>query len=63
MEGPGYLLGQFLAEHGAQVTIGETVYEHVLNAEPPGPFLVEHITVTLPGGEQLGMKVRFEENA
>jgi len=62
MQGPGYLLGQFLAEHGARVTIHETKYVHAFTPEQQPAVEVERITVTLPDGTQLGMDVRFEED-
>jgi hypothetical protein len=61
--GPGYALGEFLAEHGARVTIHETKYVHEMTPNPPPPVQVERITLTLPDGTQLGMDVRFEEDA
>lgn len=65
-QGPGYALGQFLAEHGAHVTIHKTTYIHEVRPgdRPAGDAAIsEHITLTLPGGIQLGADVRFEEDA
>lgn len=53
MQGPGYALSQFLAEHGADVTILGTTYRN------GGGIDSEHIAVTLPDGTQLGMDVHF----
>ena len=55
MKGPGYALSQFLAEHGARVTIHGTT-------ELPGGGISEHITITLPDGAGLGADVCFEED-
>jgi hypothetical protein len=63
MQGPGYALGQFLSEHGARVTIHETKYVHETFPQPLPPVQVERVTVTLPDGTQLGMDVRFQEDA
>ena len=62
-KGPGYALGEFLADHGAHVTIHETKYVHVTAPHPQPPVQVERVTITLPDGTQLGMDVRFEEDA
>lgn len=66
MKGPGYALGQFLAEHGVHVTIHKTTYTHEARPgdAPRGDAVIsEHITLTLPDGAQLGADVRFEEDA
>ena len=52
MQGPGYTFGQFLAEHGADVTILGTT-------ELPGGAEEEHIAVVLPDGTSFGMDVHF----
>lgn len=62
-QGPGYALGQFLAEHGAHVTIHETAYVHSAAPTDASPVARERITLTLPDGTQLGADVRFEEDA
>jgi hypothetical protein len=66
MQGPGYALGQFLAGHGAHVTIHKTTYIHEARPgdRPAGEAIIsEHVTATLPDGTQVGMDVRFEEDA
>ena len=62
MKGPGYALGEFLAAHDARVTVHQTRYVHEFTPDQQPAVMVEHITVTLPDGTQLGMDVRFEED-